>query len=159
MKKLLLVLIAVVGLAFTANAQNNAIGLRLGGTYYDHHYTPGTELSFQTGMGTGRLEADLGDYFGDGFSYLGLAAIYQLHFDIAAVPNLGWYAGLGGKADLWLGSNNSSLGVAAVGQLGLDYYFQALPLQLSLDYRPALYFLPSLYFTPADIALGIRYTF
>ena len=158
MKKLLLVLIAVMGLTFAANAQNNAIGLRLGGSYDSNVYTPGTELSFQTALGANRLEADLGYHFGKGYSFIGLAVIYQLHFDIAAVPNLGWYAGLGGRVDLWTG-NTSSVALGAVGQLGLDYQFQAVPLQLSLDVRPALYFLPDIHFSPADLALGIRYTF
>ena len=54
MKKLLLVLVAVMGLTFAANAQN--IGVRLGGGQGF-----GAELSYQQGLGgMNRLEADLG---------------------------------------------------------------------------------------------------
>ena len=91
MKKLLLVLIAIIGLTFAANAQNKAIGLRLGG---GQGY--GAELSYQQGLGgMNRMEVDLGyrSYYHAG--YLSLVALYQAHFDIAAVPNLGWYVGAG----------------------------------------------------------------
>ena len=154
MKKLLLVLIAVMGLTFAANAQNRAIGGRFGG---GQGY--GAELSYQQGLGgANRLEADLGYYGGYGYSHLGLTALYQYHFDINAIPNLGWYAGAGARVDLYTYSGASvALGIA--GQAGLDYYLQKLPLQLSLDIRTCFYLYPATTFYWGDIALGVRYTF
>ena len=153
MKKLLLVLVAVLGISFAANAQN-AIGVRLGG---GQGY--GAELSFQKGLGgVNRLEADLGYYGYYGVASFGLSALYQIHQDIAAVPNLGWYAGVGARANVTTYYGTSvSLGVLA--QAGVDYYFDALPVQLSLDIRPCLYVYPAVTFAWGDIALGIRYTF
>lgn len=158
MKKLLLILIAVVGLTFTANAQRDgkAIGARFGG---GQGY--GAELSFQAGLGgPNRLEADLGYHsWGGDYSTLGLVGVYQLTFDIPAVPGLGWFAGVGGRVDLYTGGNSAAIDLGLVGQAGLDYYFSVLPLQLSLDIRPCFYLYPSTAFHWGDIALGVRYTF
>ena len=153
MKKLLLVLVAVLGITFAANAQR-AIGVRLGG---GQGY--GAELSYQQGLGgMNRLEADLGYRSYYGASWLSLAALYQAHFDINAVPNLGWYAGVGGRFDLYTGGG-TQLAIGVVGQAGLDYHFDQLPLQLSLDIRPCLYLYPATSFQWGDIALGIHYMF
>jgi len=151
MKKLLLVLVAVMGISFAASAQN-AIGVRLGGGQGF-----GAELSYQQSLGGfNRLEADLGwkNYYG--LSWFSLAALYQAHFDIKAVPNLGWYAGVGGRFDLYT-SYGTQLAIGVAAQGGLDYHFDAIPLQLSLDIRPCLYLYPTTDFWWGDIALGIRY--
>ncbi len=153
MKKLLLVLIAVIGISFAANAQN-AIGVRLGGGQGSN-----AELSFQKGMGTSRLEFDLGWHNYEHASSFFFAALYQFHQDIAAVPNLGWFVGVGGKVDYWSALSSNNIGLGIVGQAGLDYYFQAVPLQLSLDIRPCFYLIPDTDFHWGDVALGIRYTF
>ena len=153
MKKLLLVLIAGVGISFAANAQN-ALGVRLGG---GQGYN--AELSFQKGLGASRLEFDLGWHNFENSSAFSFAAIYQFHQDIAAVPNLGWFVGAGGKLDYWSAAPKDNIGLGIVGQAGLDYYFKAVPIQLSLDIRPCFYLIPSTNFHWGDIALGIRYVF
>lgn len=155
MKKLLLVLIAVIGISFAANAQSQAIGLRLGG---GQGY--GAELSYQKALGgINRLEADLGyrSYYGAGaFSLVGL---YQAHFDIKAVPNLGWYVGAGPRIDLATYNGGASVAIGICGQAGVDYYLDALPIQLSLDIRPCFEVYPTTFFYWGDIALGVRYRF
>lgn len=153
MKKLFLVLIAVIGLSFAANAQN-ALGVRLGG---GQGYN--AELSFQKGMGGSRLEFDLGWHNFEHSSAFSFAAIYQYHMDIPAVPNLGWFVGAGAKLDYWSDAPKDNVGLGIVGQAGLDYHFKAVPLQLSLDIRPCFYLIPSTNFHWGDIALGIRYVF
>ena len=157
MKKVLLVLIAVMGLTFAANAQK-AIGVRLGGGQGF-----GAELSYQQALGgMNRLEVDLGYRSWYGASWLSLTGLYQAHFDINAVPNLGWYAGVGPRLDLYTGGGSASLGLGICGQAGLDYSLQDLvnlPLQLSLDIRPCFYVYPATSFQWGDIALGIRYMF
>lgn len=160
MKKLLLVLIAVLGISVAASAQSKAIGGRFGGGQGF-----GAELSYQQALGgMNRLEADLGwrSYYGS--SYLSLTALYQAHFDIAAVPNLGWYAGVGPKLDLYTYSGGADIIIGVCGQAGVDYNLQPitkLPLQVSLDIRPCYYLYPSYVqgFYWGDIALGIRYMF
>lgn len=155
MKKVLLVLVAVLGFAFAASAQNNAIGVRIGG---GQGY--GAELSFQKGLGGfNRLEADLGYRIWSESSWMSLSALYQAHFNINAVPNLGWYAGVGPRIDLYTGGGNAGIGLGICGQAGVDYHFDAIPLQLSLDIRPCFYLYPATSFQWGDIALGIRYMF
>ena len=153
MKKLLLVLIAVIGISFAASAQN-AIGVSLGG---GEGY--GAELSYQKGIGgMNRLEFDLGYRSWSDVNWFALSAIYQAHFDINAVPNLGWYVGAGARVDLYTYSG-TSIALGVVGQAGIDYHFDALPLQLSLDIRPCFYVYPETSFQWGDVALGIRYMF
>lgn len=154
MKKLLLVLVAVIGITFAANAQNKAIGIRAGG---GQGY--GAELSYQQALGgPNRLEADLGFY---GYKTFGLALLYQFHKDIPAVPNLGWYAGVGGRVTLST-YYGTAFSVGAVAQAGVDYNLQPIiniPLQVSLDIRPCFYLYPTTAFYWGDIALGIRWMF
>ena len=155
MKKVLLILVAVFSFAFAANAQNNAIGARLGG---GQGY--GAELSYQKGLGgINRLEADLGYRSWYGAGWMSLTALYQAHFDINAVQNLGWYVGAGPRIDLYTYSDNVTVGIGVCGQAGVDYHFDAVPLQLSLDIRPCFYLYPATSFQWGDIALGIRYMF
>lgn len=152
MKKFLLVLIAVIGISFTANAQFNAIGVRVGGGQGF-----GAELSYQQALGGfNRLEFDLGFHNLNEVAHFGLIAVYQAHFNIT--KGLGWYAGVGGRADL-ITKPETKFSLGIVGQAGLDYYFNAIPIQLSLDIRPCFYLIPSTEFHWGDIALGIRYAF
>ena len=64
-KKAILLVVAVMGLAFAAKAQNNAIGVRLSGG--DQWYCG--EISYQRSLGdSNRLEADLGYRFDDQYN-------------------------------------------------------------------------------------------
>ncbi|MBR0073268.1 MAG: hypothetical protein IJP95_05465, partial [Bacteroidales bacterium] len=67
MKKILFIIAAVFTMTATANAQNNAFGLRLGG---GQGY--GAELSYQRGLGGNRLELDLGLRTGEHFTAFNL---------------------------------------------------------------------------------------
>ena len=76
-----------------------------------------------------------------------------------------WYAGVGGGVGSWSFDNNSNsdngtFGLVA-GDLGIEYDFD-MPLQISLDFRPEIYFNSDTFrdnnFGP-DVALGLRYRF
>lgn len=156
MKKFFLIMAAALAMTATANAQNNALGVRLGG---GQGY--GAELSYQRGLGGNRLEADLGLRLDDHFTAFNLTGIYQWTGTIAG--NFGWYAGVGASAGFWTWESghdsDGNIGLALAAQAGLEYNFQAVPIQLSLDIRPKFYLLPSTDFHWGDIALGIRYRF
>lgn len=140
MKRILIIAIAVFGLAVAASAQPRAIGARIG---------YGADLSYQHSMGSNFIEADLGL---SSFKNLNIAATYN--FMISEFGDgFGFYAGPG----IGLGfAEKLSVGIA--GQVGLEYNFAAAPIQLSVDVRP--------YFDFVGVGLvgwyphlGIRYRF
>lgn len=155
MKKLLLCVVACFAIGSYAQAQN-ALGARLGG---GQGYN--AEVSYQMGLGDNRLEIDLGLRSDENFNAFNLYGIYQWTGTLSG--NLGWYAGVGATLGYWswndAHTSGSNIGIAAVAQGGLEYNFQAVPIQLSLDIRPKFYLLPATNFHWGDIGLGIRYRF
>ena len=151
MKKVILTLAIVLGTITLTQAQDNAIGLRLG---------YGGEISFQKALGSNRLELDLGMALGYGFN---LTGVYQWTWDLAALADgFKWYAGVGASVAYWNGKNgfaeDNYLNVGVAGQIGIEYNF-SIPLQISLDYRPIYFFLNDGYGWYDGICLGIRYKF
>lgn len=166
---------------FSAQAQKNAIGIRLG-----DNSGFGGEVSFQTALSKkNRIELDLGFrnqgnvYYGGydnnyynsksyGHNDVKLVGIYQWVFDIK--NGFKWYVGPGAGVGLYsskdyynnttnlLETKTGAFGVIA-GDVGIEYNFK-FPLQLSFDVRPEIY-LSSDYvdsFGP-DLGLSARYRF
>lgn len=154
MKKLFIAFVAVFAMAMTANAQDHALGVRLGG---GQGYN--AELSYLHGLGSNRLELDLGWHGDDGWTAISLTGVYQWTGEIGS--GFGWFGGVGAHLGYWNydAINNSDIALALVAQVGVEYKFQAVPIQLSLDIRPRFYILPDTDFHWGDIALGIRYCF
>jgi len=159
MKKIFLTLALVVSMvsAIKAQADNKAIGLRLGGGFGG-----GAEISYQQPLDkTNRLEVDLGlNSWG-----FGLNGIYQWVWDLSDLGDgFNWYAGIGagvGTYNFNYGNDihaNRDFSIGVLGQVGLEYKFE-IPLTLSLDYRPGIYFVPSFNGTYDGICLGARYRF
>lgn len=151
MKKVILILVAVLGFGFAASAQN-WIGVRgaFGSSY-------GAELSYQHGFNANnRMELDLGWNTHDHYGYYNLSAIYHWMGGIAG--NLGWFAGVGANAGFWDGSD-SKIGLGFLAQAGLEYNFQAVPFQITLDARPQWDVLGAASGFGYGVALGIRYRF
>lgn len=163
MKKIILSAFMLMGLAFSTQAQEiskNALGLRLG-----DNDGFGGEISYQRGLSSNnRLELDLGWRNNNNVDAFKLTGIYQWVWNIDGGFN--WYAGVGGGLGSWSIHNNNfdDNGTFAfvAGDLGIEYGFNEVPIQLSLDIRPELYFNSDDFrndnFGP-DIALGIRYQF
>lgn len=152
MKKVLFLLIAVLGLTFAVNAQDNNLGVRLGGGQGFN-----AELSWQHMLGGNRMELDLGYANFNDASSLSVNAIYQFLFDLG--HNFNWYVGPGAHVGIATVNNDVNVDLALAGQVGIEHNFAAIPLQLSLDIRPRFYLVPSTNFHWGDIALGIRYRF
>jgi hypothetical protein len=166
MKKIFLSALMLLGLAFSAQAQDiskNALGLRLG-----DNDGFGGEISYQRGLGdNNRLELDLGWRNSNHVDALKLTGLYQWVWNIDGGFN--WYAGVGAGLGSWSydgpgNADNDGVFILAAGDLGIEYNFD-IPLQLSLDIRPEFYLNNSGdnkfredNFGP-DIALGIRYRF
>jgi hypothetical protein len=163
MKKVILlaiIMFAAISGIQSQNLSKHAIGLRLGDS--DGF---GGELSYQREIKNDkRLEFDLGWKNSNSVSAIKLAGIHQWVWDIDNGFN--WYAGVGGGFGSWSFDKknfdkDSGTILFIAGDLGIEYNFD-IPLQVSLDLRPELYFNSSNYrndnFGP-DIALGIRYKF
>jgi hypothetical protein len=161
MKKLFLVLIALIGFAFTSNAQSiseNAIGLRLSDS--DGF---GAEISYQRGIGdNNRLEFGLGWRDGKNYSALRAVGLYQWVWSLDG--NFNWYAGVGGGFasysldDVAPNIDDSDTSLFVAGDIGIEYDFD-IPLLISLDFRPELGFGDFNDDLDFDIALGLRYQF
>jgi opacity protein-like surface antigen len=169
MKKIILSAFMLIGLAFSAQAQDiskNALGLRLG-----DNDGFGSELSYQRGLSkNNRLELDLGWRNSKNYDAIKLVGLYQWVWNIDGGFN--WYAGVGGGVGSWSYNGpgdpdpNGGTFLLAAGDIGIEYNFKEAPIQLSLDFRPELYFgddrsdFDGNYnnFGP-DIALGIRFRF
>lgn len=161
MKKVFLVLIALVGFTFVSQAQEiaeNAIGLRLGDS--DGF---GAEISYQRGIGdNNRLEFGLGWRDGKNYSAIRAVGLYQWVFNLDG--NFNWYVGAGGGFasfsldNVPAGVDDSDTSLFAAGDIGIEYNFD-IPLLISLDFRPELGFGDFNDDLDFDIALGIRYQF
>lgn len=167
MKKLILFAFILLGLGLNSYAQDitkNALGIRLG-----DNDGFGGEISYQRGLiKNNRLELDLGWRDGKDYSAFKLSGLYQWVWKIE--DNFNWYAGIGGGIGSWNGDDLTVNGVRlngesetvifVAGDIGIEYNFQEVPIQLSLDFRPEIYFNDNTNndFGP-DIALGIRYRF
>lgn len=165
MKKLILSACMLLGLAFSAQAQDiskNALGLRLG-----DNDGFGGEISYQRGLSkNNRFEVDLGWRNSNDIDAFKLTGLYQWVWNIEGCFN--WYAGVGGGIGSWSGKDYTISGVRydgvsetvlfVAGNIGIEYNFQEAPIQLALDFRPEIYFNDNINndFGP-DIALGIRY--
>jgi hypothetical protein len=88
-------------------------------------------------------------------SRFGLGALYEKHQPINATSGLQWFYGGGG----YVGFGDKKTYLGPTGIIGLDYKFEKIPLNLSLDWKPELDILPNINFVPDAIALSARFTF
>ncbi len=168
MKKIILSAVMLMGLAFTAQAQDiskNALGLRFGDSAGF-----GGEISYQRALSSdNRLELDLGwrnrsNFNNNGYddNAIKLTGLYQWVWNIDGGFN--WYAGVGGGLGSFNydsnGNSYSDTFVYAAGDIGIEYGFGEVPILLSLDLRPE--FGGNGYYKnnySSDVALAIRYQF
>ena len=144
MKKFVLVMAAILGIAVVAAAQPRAIGIRAG---------YGAEVSYQHTLG--------GENFGEidlGWSTGAFSAGLAYDFMICPLGPLNFYAGPQVNVG-FVNVEGVGLIVGAGVQIGIEYPFDSIPLQLSLDWKPTFYFVPATAFGWQGIALGIRYLF
>ena len=151
MKKILLTLVLALAVIALANAQDykTGIGLR-GGWGYGltvKHFI--SEKSALEGILSSRWS---------GFEITGLYEIHNRAFD---VDRLNWYFGGGAHVGFY-GNNYPGGNVTVVGIdgiLGLEYNFKEVPINLSLDWKPAFNFIGYSHFFGDGGAFSIRYIF
>lgn len=178
MKKLFLLSFMLLGLAFNSQAQGkkNAIGLRLG-----DNEGFGGEVTYQRWLSSkNRLEIDLGlrsssnGLYNYNYNAAKLVGVYQWVWDID--NGFKWYAGPGVGLGSWHSDKyynhkhntylegDSGVFFIATGDIGIEYNFKDIPLQLSFDFRPEIYISEGYNdvrdesFGP-DFGLSVRYRF
>jgi hypothetical protein len=154
-KYLLLSLLALsIGFALPSKAQyRNALGVRLGdsfGVTYKTFIQSDRALDFILNVRSRKNQSDFA-----------LTGLYEVHNPIAGAEGLRWYYGGGGS----LGSINyrneeddrdNDLYLSVDGVLGLDYVIPGSPLNVSLDWKPALVLTPYTGFYERGVGLSIR---
>lgn len=140
MKTITKVLTLFIALTFTqalfSQSYNSAIGLRFGlPTSVSYKKFFKEDLAFEGFIGFRSYVYS---------SYFNIGAGVQKHNPIASVNNLSWYYGAGAGIYVWSYDNlyigdNASTGIGILGFLGLDYKFEELPLNLSVDWVPSFF--------------------
>jgi hypothetical protein len=176
MKKIFFCLTAALGLLATGHrvaAQDltgsnykSAVGIRLGGGYYD--VVAGSLKTFITEPGA--IELNLGVRGDRGFGYnwvnLSVSGTYQHHFEIPAVDGLKWFIGGGLTAynSFSKYDERDGFGLSIFPTGGADYKFENIPLNVSVDVRPSIQIVrpyDDIYngFYIGNFGAAVRYTF
>ena len=154
MKRIIIASISVL-IFSNINAQSSydkAIGLKVPGGISV------TYKKFVTKTNSGEALFTVGN---KGFRLTGL---YEFNFySFKNVPNLSWFAGPGAHIGFWKAQYEKDYGSKADlgidGIIGLDYKFNNIPINLSVDWQPSVTLLGSAGFAPAYGGVGVRYTF
>ena len=149
MRKLLLTLLLIgAGVGCSLYAQQDyklALGVRLS----DATPTLSNSVSLKYIMPSGNALEGLIS-FGTRF---GIGGLYDVQKPLNGTPGLKWF--YGGGAYVGFQSGNTYLG--PTGAIGLDYKFDKVPLNLSLDWKPELDILPGINFVPDAFGFSARF--
>lgn len=145
----------MLGLCISSHSQN-LIGLRGGwfsGITFQHYLEKNKSLEF---IAQGSP------------NWFNFTALYEVHQDFSDVQNMKWYYGAGGHFGSYRYRRNHPVfgdrytGNAAVigvdGIIGLEYFFEEIPFQVSLDYKPMIN-LTGGGWIYHDAALALRFVF
>ena len=164
MKKFLSILVFATVIAMgssTAQNYDNAIGIRGGwgfGASFKHFLNESAALE-------GVLRYRSFGTLGFNYSYVQVTGLYQIHNPLDDVlTGLQWYYGGGAFVGFWGGSyaglidgDRTYIGVA--GNIGLDYAFEDIPLNISVDWIPSIAIVGGGGFLGGGGGVGIRYIF
>ncbi len=163
MKKLLFALAVVICCVFTAQGQSTyktSVGLRFGyplSVSLKHFLNEKNAL--EGFIGYRRWSVYASDFR--------VGGLFLVHNPITSVEGLQWYYGGGATAIFWnyddlfyANDDYGSLNVGIMGEIGLDYKFAGLPLNLSVDWVPTFVIGRGAYdgFRADAGALSARYT-
>lgn len=97
---------------------------------------------------------------------INLTGLYEVHQTAFKVNTWRWYYGVGGHVGYWgdgnrygnpwFDNNNNNTVLGADGILGLEYTFREIPLNLSIDWKPAFNIIGYTGLWLDDIALTAR---
>lgn len=152
---LCLVVVATLAIQFSSKAQgyDNAIGGRFGAA---------NGVTFKTTLGGNKMLDLIANFrSNNSYNYFRVTGLYEIYNPIADAPGLNWYYGIGGSIGTvkYKPYNSSDLYLSADGVLGLDYKFADAPINLSLDWKPAIQLAPDTNFDASGVGLSLRFTF
>jgi len=158
MKKLLFSLL-FIGFCFTATAQDYdmAVGFRLG---------YGSGITVKKVLNTNASLEGIIDFRYRGFAVTGLYEVNR--YDVFDVDRLNWYFGAGAHVGSYRSfgtfvncqdCNDNTFFMGLDGILGIEYNFTEVPINVSLDWKPALNLAGLTGFWGDNGALSARYYF
>ena len=96
-----------------------------------------------------------------------VAGLYEIHANAFDTPRLNWYYGFGGHIGFWEGyedhpwfddsKNHTVLGIDGI--IGIEYNLEAIPFNISLDWKPGINLIGTSDFWGDEAALSVRYIF
>ena len=140
MKRIIItsILVFVSAFVYQLNAQDyqTAIGARLGyplSASIKHFITENNALEFY-----------VGSRWYNRYRWANVSGAYLIHFPIEEVDGLKWYAGAGASIYFWgfdkgFADNSSNTSIGLQGYLGLEYTFDEVPINLSVDWIPTIF--------------------
>jgi hypothetical protein len=145
--RITLILALVIGGLSTAKSQDysSAVGARLGSPIAASYkmFLGGSSNAIEAFVSYRNYGTTiLGTRYG--WTWIGVGAAYQIHKDIPSVDGLMWYFGGGASVvffnyDDYYADDYDNLAIGIQGNLGLDYKFADLPINVSLDWVPTFY--------------------
>lgn len=160
MKKIAIVcsLIAVIGATQAVSAQDykTALGVRLSSS----NAMQNNSISIKHFINEKTAIEGLFT-FGDP---LAIGALLEFHKPLSA-PGLRYFYGAGGyiafekKVNVTTQKTSTDPNFGAQGVIGLDYKFNNIPLNITLDWKPELNIVSDINFEPAAIGFSARFTF
>jgi hypothetical protein len=143
-------LVFLFAASITGNAQEdyrNAIGLDLGspsGISYKHFISDKQAIELTGGTYGYRYR-----FSDSGYRWYHLSAAFLIHeplnIDIDGLESLKWYYGGGGSVYFWTWRNRyyddryASTSFGVQGYIGLEYTFDDIPLNLTIDWGPSIF--------------------
>lgn len=146
MKKILLPCLLFFGLSVSNRIFAQEYKMGLGARFTTSRATVNNAISFKYFLSESHaLEGLLS------FDPVTIGALYEVHRPLGA-PGLHWFFGGGA----YVSFNNDDV-VGAMGIIGLDYKFNKIPLNISLDWKPELSLANELGFEASTVGLGVRF--
>jgi len=149
---ILMIIITCSGVLHAQSTYNRAIGIKAGG---------GISATYKKFISeTNNLEAQV-TVWNKGYRVSGL---YEFNFySFKTVPGLAWFVGPGVHLGFWKDnyqkdySSRADLGIDGI--IGLDYKFDKIPINVSVDWQPSVTLVGTAAFTPSYGGVAVRYTF
>jgi len=146
-----------ISTASKAQGYDNAIGGRFGAA---------NGVTFKTTLGGNKMIDIIANFRSHDFvNYFRVTGLYEVYKPIADAGGLNYYYGAGGTIGSvsykrnFYGDRDGDIYLSVDGVLGLDYKFDGAPINLSLDWKPAIQLTPETNFDASGVGLSLRFTF